>query len=62
MRDLLTRLTRVLPLTAVASIGGCGVTSLQLQDFAYSTVIRALAQSVVSLIEAAVLGAAAGGG
>ncbi|NLX21053.1 MAG: hypothetical protein GXY55_05185 [Phycisphaerae bacterium] len=42
-----------LPVT-VSSLG-CGVTDRQLQDFAYSTAVRVLVQTVVNILEASIL-------
>ena len=34
---------------------GCGITDRQLQDFYYSTIIRVVVQTAVSVFEAAVM-------
>jgi len=42
-------------MTGVLVVGGCGITTLQYQDFVASTAVRVFSQFVVSIIEAGVL-------
>ncbi len=55
MRRQWVRLAKVLPMTGMLLIGGCGITTLQYQDFVASTAVRVFSQFVVSIMEAFVL-------
>ncbi len=58
MTQLLRRtMVRVFPLSLLMVLGGCvGITGMQAQDFAWSTGIRVVVQTLVSILQAALTG------
>lgn len=56
MRKFLWRVWMVLPAAAALGLaGGCTVSQRQLGDMAASTAVRVFVQSVVSMLEAAII-------
>ncbi len=53
MRQRVLNLTKVLPLLGLLLLGGCSVTSLQLQDYAISTAIEVISSIIVNTFAAA---------
>lgn len=50
MRRRLWALTKLVSVGVVMAFGGCGITPLQLEDFAVTTVLQLVAQTVVNVV------------
>jgi hypothetical protein len=48
MRRQVSTWMKLLSVSAVLAFGGCGITTLQLQDFAISTAIQVIASAIVN--------------